>query len=347
MEKKQIHEKALGDIDHLEQDPLLYPSQPIIDAHHHLYDRKELRYLLPDFQKDLKTGHNIRATVFVQARSMYRETGPEHLRSVGETEFAVTVADQCACDTEIKTSVCDAIVGYADLQLGKRVAEVLEAHIDSGKGRFRGIRHIVAWDADKSLLNPAYPTSRDMMDSAKFRAGFSELARAGLSFDAWLFFHQLNDLVKLARAFPETSIIVNHCGGILGIGKYTNRHPEVFAQWKKAIVELSGCDNVSMKIGGFGLELTGFSRQQDGNASSQELARGWKPWVETCIEAFGTSRCMFESNFPADRAWISYDKVWNTMKWLTAGASVDEKDDLFWRSASRLYRLQNVIQTGI
>lgn len=328
----------------LADEAAIEPVQPIIDAHHHLYDRKKLRYLLPDLIADLRSGHNVRATVFVQARSMYRADGPESLRPVGETDFARSVAEEASRDDRLDVRVCDAIVGYADLLLGDAVREVLEAHVKAGAGRFRGIRHIVAWDPDPSLLNPAYPTWQDMLANDRFRSGFSHLAGMGLSFDAWLYFHQIEQLTALARAFPETSIILNHCGGILGTGRYAGRHREVFDVWRAAITELASCPNVSAKIGGFGMELSGFHGQQDYvRAHSRELAESWRPWAETCIEAFGTERCMFESNFPADRVSLTYGKAWNTMKWLVADASQDEKHDLFWRSAAKTYRLGGIL----
>lgn len=328
----------------LAEEVAIDPAQPIIDAHHHLYDRKQLRYLLPDFIADLRAGHNVRATVFVQARSMYRSDGPVSLRPVGETDFARSVAEEAARDAQLDVRVCDAVVGYADLMLGDAVRDVLEAHVAAGAGRFRGIRHIVAWDPDPSLLNPAYPTWEDMLGSDSFRSGFAHLGRMGLSFDAWLFFHQIDQLTALARAFPETPIVLNHCGGILGTGRYAGRHREVFEVWRAAIGELARCPNVTAKIGGFGMALSGFHRQQDyARAQSRDLAESWRPWAATCIEAFGTGRCMFESNFPADRISLTYGKAWNTMKWLVADASQEEKHDLFWRSAAKVYRLDSIL----
>jgi predicted TIM-barrel fold metal-dependent hydrolase len=329
-------------------DPLaeaaIEPAQPIIDAHHHLYDREHLRYLLPEFTADLSSGHNIRATVFVQARSMYRMDGPARLRPVGETEFVRKIASEAAGDRRLNARLCDAIVGYADLMLGDAVREVLDAHLEAGDGHFRGIRHIVAWDSDASLLNPAYPTFPGMLASDRFRAGFAQLGRLGLSFDAWLFFHQLDDLADLARDFPDTRIILNHCGGILGIGGYAGQSQHVFDVWRASIIELARHPNVWVKIGGFGMKLAGFQSQPDfARTPSRELAHSWRPWAETCIEAFGAQRCMLESNFPADRTNLTYGKLWNAMKWLVADAGEEDKRDLFWRSAAKAYRLEDVL----
>lgn len=245
------------------QEEVLEPHQPIVDAHHHLYDRPGLRYLLDDLLADVRSGHDVRATVYVQARSMLRQEGDERFKPVGETEFANGVAAMCASGTYGPIRACAAIVGAADLCLGHDVWAVLEAHIaaaggpaESG-GHFRGIRHVAAWDPDTTLLNPAYPTSEDLLEQAEFRAGFSHLAPLGLSFDAWLYFHQIPRLTTLARAFPETRIVLSHCGGILGRGRYEGKGGEVFRQWSAALRELALCPNVMVKLGGLGMPQTG------------------------------------------------------------------------------------------
>ncbi|MCZ8403759.1 amidohydrolase [Achromobacter xylosoxidans] len=328
------------------QEDVLDPGQPIVDAHHHLYDRPGIRYLFDELLADLRSGHDVRATVYVQARSMLRQDGDERFKPIGETEFANGMAAMCASGTYGPIRACAAIVGAADLCLGHAVRPVLEAHIAAaggpaeGGGRFRGIRHVVAWDPDPALLNPAYPTSEDLLDQAGFRAGFSHLAPLGLSFDAWLYFHQIPRLTALARAFPDTRVVLNHCGGILGQGRYEGKGGEVFRQWNAALRELALCPNVMVKLGGLGMPLTGLRRsRRDGAPVSAELASSWRPWVEACIDAFGTSRCMFESNFPADRAGHGYVEGWNAFKRLAVDASPAEKADLFWRSACACYRL--------
>jgi L-fuconolactonase len=324
----------------------LDPGQLIVDAHHHLYDRPGARYLLDDMLADLRSGHDVRATVFVQARSMLRASGPEPMKPIGETEFANGVAAMCASGSYGDVRVCDAIVGFADLRIGDAVRPVLDAHIAAtggpaaSGGRFRGIRHIAAWDPDPVLLNPAYPTSEDMLDTPEFREGFAHLSALSLSFDAWLFFHQIPRLTALARAFPQTPIVLNHCGGILGTGRYAGRSEEVFAQWSASLRELATCPNVMVKLGGLGMRLSGFAFETTEPApSSNQLADAWRRWIEFCIEVFGSTRCMFESNFPADKVSYDYCIGWNAMKRIVAGASAEEKADLFWRSASRFYRL--------
>jgi L-fuconolactonase len=329
----------------------LESEQLIVDSHHHLYDRPDQRYLLDDYLADLHSGHDVRATVFVQARAMYRTSGPEEMRAVGETEYASEIATRSVSGGRHDVQVCAGIIGYADLKLGDRVRPVLEAHLGAGGGtegeggRFRGIRHIAAWDRDPATLNPAYPTTEDMLDSAQFRAGFAHLAPLNLSFDAWLYFHQIPRLTDLARHFPDVPIVLDHCGGILGVGRYDGQRGEVFTAWSGALRKLATCPNVMVKIGGLGMQLSGFGfERRPFPPSSRELSEAWRPWVETCIEIFGSRRCMFESNFPVDKASYSYVIGWNAMKRLTAGASSEQKEDLFWRSAARFYRLQVILQ---
>jgi len=226
------------------KEPILDPMLPIIDPHHHLWDRPGWRYLLDDLLNDTNSGHNILATVFIQARSMYRETGPVDLRPVGETEFVNGVAAMSASGIYGKTRICAGIVGHADLTLGNRVEPVLAAHMRAGGDRFRGIRHITAWDADSSVGNPAYVTPQYLLADEKFREGFVVLSRLGLSFDAWLFHPQIDELASLARAFPDARIVLNHVGGPIGIGAYAGQRQEVFARWAKSIKGLATCENV-------------------------------------------------------------------------------------------------------
>ncbi len=322
-------------------EPALEPALPIIDPHHHLWDRPGWRYLLDEFLADIREGgHDIRATVFIQARAMHRATGPEAMQPVGETEFANGIAAMSASGGYGKTQLCAGIVGFADLRLGDAVRPVLEAHIAAGGGRFRGIRHIATWDPDPVMLNPAYQPAEDMLDSPAFRAGFAHLGALGLSYDAWLYFHQIPRLVSLARAFPQVPIVLDHCGGILRIGRYARKGEEVFAQWSAHIRELATCPNVMVKLGGLGMRQPGFGFEARERApNSMELAEAWRPWMETCIAAFGTARCMFESNFPVDKGGYAYGVGWNAMKRIAAGASAEEKADLFRRSAARFYRL--------
>ena len=330
------------------REPILDPGQKIVDPHHHLWDRPGWRYLLDDILADIRGtpetgGHDVRATVFVQARAMHRADGPEAMQPVGETEFANGIAAMCASGGYGDVRVCAGIVSFANLALGDAVRPVLEAHERAGGGRFRGIRHILTWDRDPDLLNPAYTPAEDMMASDAFRAGFRHLAAMGLSFDAWMYFHQIPRLIDLARAFPDVPIVLNHLGGILGIGRYEGKRDEVFPEWQALMRRLAACPNVMVKVGGLGMRLPGFGfEDREHTPDSATLAATWKPWMETAIESFGTARCMFESNFPVDKGSYGYAAGWNAMKRIAAQATEEEKADLFWRSATRFYRLPGV-----
>ncbi|MGA9866974.1 MAG: amidohydrolase family protein [Acetobacteraceae bacterium] len=323
------------------QEPILEPGLPIVDPHHHLWDRPDWLYLLPDLLADLNAGHNVIATVFVQARAFHRAGGPEELRPVGEVEFVNGVAAMSASGRYGMPRVCAGIVGHADLRLGARVEAVLDALVRAGGDRFRGIRHITAHDDDPVMLNPGYPMPARLMADRAFREGFAVLARKGLTFDAWLYHPQIAELTALARAVPDARIVLDHVGGPLGIGRYGAHRAEVFAVWQPAIRELATCPNVHVKLGGLGMRINGFGFEDaDRPPSSETLAAAWRPYVETCIEAFGADRCMFESNFPVDKGSYSYAVCWNTFKRLASAASASEKTALFSGTASRFYRLE-------
>lgn len=323
------------------QEPILEPALPIVDPHHHLWDRPDWRYLLPDLLADLNAGHNVVATVFVQARAFHRAGGPEEMRPVGETEFVNGVAAMSASGRYGASRVCAGIVGHADLRLGTRVEAVLDALACAGGDRFRGIRHITAHDDDPVMLNPGYPMPAHLMEDRTFREGFATLARKGMTFDAWLYHPQIAELTALARAVPEARIVIDHVGGPLGIGRYAGKREAVFATWQKAIRELAKCPNVHVKLGGLGMRINGFGFEDaDQPPSSETLASAWRPYIETAIEAFGADRCMFESNFPVDKGSYSYAVCWNTFKRLASGASASEKTALFSGTASRFYRLE-------
>ena len=322
------------------KEPILEPELPIVDPHHHLWQRPGWRYLLDDLLLDTNSGHNIVATVFVQANSMYRDKGPVEMRPVGETEFVNGVAAMSASGTYGKTRVAAGIVGHADLTLGSRVEPVLAALSRAGGDRFRGIRHITAWDADATFLNPAYPVPPRLLADKTFREGFAVLNRLGLSFDAWLYHPQIDEVSDLAAAFPDARIVLNHVGGPIGIGAYRGKRNEVFSRWKASIKTLATHQNVFIKVGGLGMALNGFGfDEQTEPTSSEMLAATFRPYVETCLESFGTARSMFESNFPVDKASYSYPVFWNACKLLAKGASGTEKVDLFARTAARFDRL--------
>lgn len=282
----------------------------------------------------------MRQTVFVQANSMYRADGPEALRVGGEVEWVNGIAAESASGQWGETRVAAGIVGGGNLMLGDDVAPVLEAQMAASR-RFRGIRHSVGYTDPP--VRPQTSTPRMLADPT-FRRGFSHLQRLGLSFEAWLYYHQLHDLVELARAFPDTPIILNHLGGPLGVGAWAGRIEEVFQVWKPAIAEVATCSNVYAKVGGLGMGyLSGFGwESRPKPPTSDELLAVNRRWFEHTIEVFGPSRCMFESNFPPDKGSSSYTVLWNHFKKLTKTFTTSERAAMFHDTAMRVYRLSRV-----
>jgi predicted TIM-barrel fold metal-dependent hydrolase len=217
---------------------------------------------------------------------------------------------------------------------------VLEAEIAAGQGRFRGIRHSSAFDADPDVGHIYTTRPKGLLLDPTFRKGFACLAPLGLSFDAWMFHPQIGELTDLACAFPETKIVLDHCGGPVGLGRFANRREETFAVWKASIQEIAKCPNVVVKLGGLAMRLLGYDfHERPRPPSSEQAAAAWRPYIESCIEAFGPGRCMFESNFPPDKGQCSYQVIFNAFKRIAAPYSEAEKAALFSKTATEVYRL--------
>ncbi len=339
---------------------IIDPDLSIIDPHHHLWDRRPLHhlppnppthafehishrkglYLLDQLLEDTNSGHNIVATVFLECRSMYRADGPNELKPVGETEFVNGIAAMSASGVYGKTLVCAGIVGTAELLLGADVGRVLDAQMAAGGARFKGIRRSTSYDADTDVLGPLNRHAAGVMMEPKFREGFAQLGKRGLSFDAWLLEPQLPEVIDLARAFPGTPIVLDHVGTPLGLASYKGKLPERFGVWRENIRELAKSENVCVKLGGLAMPFCNFpSMLSDPRAASTQLAQEWRPYIETCIEAFGPKRAMFESNFPVDELSCDYATLWNALKLIAKDATADDKHELFFGTANRFYQL--------
>jgi len=319
---------------------ILEPDLPICDPHHHLWDFPASVYLLPELLEDLNRGHKVESTVFVECGSFYRASAPEPMSYVGETEFVGGVAAMAASGRYGPQLACEGIVGRADLLQGASVAEVLESHVRAGNGRFKGIRHAAAFDPSPDIRRGHAAPPPGMLGMAKFREGFARLVEMSLSFEAWVYHPQIPEVTALADAFPDGMIVLDHVGGPLGIGPYAGKRAEVFEAWRRDIRELAKRPNVFVKLGGLGMAICGFGfHRRDPKPDSAEIAGAWRPYIETCIEAFGPQRGMFESNFPVDRVSCGYDVLWNALKRIASGASADEKAQLFKATARRFYRL--------
>jgi predicted TIM-barrel fold metal-dependent hydrolase len=318
---------------------IIEPDRRICDPHHHLWDGAGGRYLLDELLEDTRSGHNVVSTVFVECGSMFRAGGPEALRPVGETEFVNGVAAMSASGGYGEIRACAGIVGFADLNLGTAVGDVLDAHLESSP-RFRGIRHAAGWDSDEAVRNSHTNPFAEMLADTTFREGVVELERRELRFEAWLYHSQLPELIDFARAFPNLAIVLDHFGGPLGIGPYAGKREEIFARWSKDVSELALCPNVSAKLGGLVMPINGFGfHKQDRPATSDEIVRATGRYYRHTIECFGVERCMFESNFPVDKQSCSYSVLWNAFKKMVADASEPEKAALFHDTATRFYGL--------
>ncbi len=330
----------------LTQESTLEPELPICDPHHHFWDLRPQRipyqrYLLHELAADINSGHNVRSTVFVEARSMYRADGPEEMRPVGEVEFVQGLAAASASGLYGPGRAAAAIVGHADLNLGERVAPVLEALRAASPNRFRGIRHSVTWDPHPEVENTAAHNWAGQLVSDEFRAGAGVLSRMGLTLEGWLYFPQLPELADFALALPDLTIILNHIGGLCRVGPYAGRDEEVLGTWRSGIAAVAACPNVHVKLGGIGMPRTGFYwHDRDVPIGSEELAEAMAPWVNYCIEQFRPDRSMFESNFPVDRISYSYNVLDNAFKRLSEGYSSTERAAMFHDTAARVYRIE-------
>lgn len=346
-------------------EPILDPDIPIIDPHHHLWDLRGALarrgpkrdhpfddilpqtplYLLDALNADLASGHRVVATVFMECGAFYRADGPDRLKPVGETEFVRGIAAQSASGLYGPTRACAAIVGHVDMGLGDAAAEVLDAHIEAGGGRFRGVRHMLAHDPDPSVLGMLGHTPAGFGASAAFRAALGHFAARGLSFDIWALAPQLDEVVALVRAFPDTAFILDHLATPVGIGRHAGTRDAGYAAWKAGIRALAELPNIAVKVGGLAMPFADFPGMPGPavRPSSETLAAIWRPYVETAIEAFGAERAMFESNFPVDRWGADYPTLWNAFKRIVGGASAEEKAQLFAGTAARVYRLDGLI----
>jgi len=325
-----------------EEEPI-EPGLAIVDPHHHFMERPAKVYLFNDYRRDITaSGHNIIASIYIECVSMYRADGPETLRPAGETEWANGFAAQSASRQYGREQICAGIVPFADLRQGDAVLPLLERHRAIAGERFVGIRHGSYFDPTGAFY--AFVSRRPperMLAREDFRAGFRHLASHGLAFDACLIHPQIPELTALARAFPDTRIVLDHVGFPMGIGNYAGRRAEVFQEWRRSIADLGGCPNVVVKLGGLGMPLIGFNFHERADAvTSRDLADAWRPYILTCIEEFGVERCMFESNFPEDKRSCSYGQLWNAFKLVVADATASEKDALFRTTATRVYGLQ-------
>ena len=326
----------------LTQESTLEPEMPICDPHHHFWDfRVERipydRYLLHELAADVNSGHNIRSTVFVEARSMYRTDGVENLRSVGEVEFVQGLAAASASGLYGPTQAAAAIIGAADISLGEAVEPILEALQAASPNRFRGVRRAATWDPHPDVENRA---EKGILADANFKVGAQLLARKGLILENTIYFPQLPELAAFANTVPDLTIVLNHIGGLYRVGPYANKDNEVLPEWRTGITAVAACPNIYLKLGGVGQPRYGFDwHTWDKPIGSEELAKALSPLMTYCIDQFGPARCMFESNFPPDKVSSSYNVLFNAFKRLSSGYSSSERAALFHDTAVKVYKI--------
>ena len=349
-----------------EVEAILEPDLRIIDPHHHLWDLRPLMAAFPEprhpfietlsrsayytfdtLHADATSGHNVVATVYMECGAYYCAGADDAMKPVGEVEYVNGVAAQGASGLYGAFRPCAAIIGHADLTLGDGAKPVLEALSAAGNSRFKGIRHAAAWDADPATLGPPFYAPQGLYLSDAFQAGFAHLGAMGLTFDAWLLEPQLGDVIALAKRFPDQTIVLDHCGTPLGMGSYHGKLGERFEPWRQSIHALAELPNVHVKLGGLAMSFCGLpDHGPEAGLSSETLAALWRPYIQTCIDAFGPTRAMFESNYPVDKWGASYATLWNALKRLAHGHSAEEKAALFAGTAARVYGIEHLVQNG-
>jgi predicted TIM-barrel fold metal-dependent hydrolase len=339
----EINDKHKRYYDWLAQvkEEIINPELPIIDPHHHLWNGDNqlagsFPYLIENLSEDTNSGHNIVGTIFMECAQGYYSGGEEKYKPVGETEFVMNLIKNS--EKLSKSTNIIGIIGFADLMLGHEVKNVLNRHLSKGEGLFRGIRHAAGWDKNNEIHNSHSNPIENIYHNKSFMKGAEELINLNLTFDAWHYHHQINDLSIFAKKYPELTIIHDHFGGPLGVGPYEGKKEEIFKKWKDDISLLSESKNVYAKLGGLAMPVNGWNfHKQNKPASSDQILDMHHEYYLHTINCFGVERCMFESNFPVDRRSVSYHVLWNAFKKMVLGYSDEDKNKLFFKNAKDVY----------
>ena len=328
------------------QEKAILPDLPIIDPHHHLWDVGFGRYYVEELLKDIKSsGHNIEATVYIMSSSntkIYAKSGPDEFKPLAEIEFATNEGKRADLIPNNNVKVNASIVGSMDLTFGKKLQPVLEKGVQISEGRLKGIRMLLAAHPDPRITSGAVKSKLGLMLHPNFIDGAKCIQDAGLSLDFWIYHTQLNEMEKIARALPKLSIILNHIGGPIHLGEYAGKQALTHREWRVSMMRLSRIPNISVKLGGLGMAVNGAKFHEHAlPPQSDQLSEMWKPWIYETINMFGVDRCMFESNFPVDKGSCSYGSLWNAFKILAKDMTDDERNKLFNKNASRIYKIYN------
>lgn len=321
------------------EEEALDPEREIVDPHHHLWNRGGSVYELDRLWQDTGDGHNVVQTVFIECRAGYRTDGPEHLRPVGETEYVVEMA-KASRDAEDKATIAG-IVAHADLRLPPAALDAaLDAHAEAADGLFRGIRHAGSHAPDPTPFAIPGRAEADLYADPDFERGINRLGERGLTYDTWHYHFQAGDFLRLARACPDTVMVLDHLSVPLGIGEWAGKRAEIFVRWKDDMAALAECKNVVAKLGGMAMPDNGWGwHERAAPPTSEEFINVQGDWYMHMIDCFGPDRCMFESNFPVDRVSIGYRVFWNGAKKLVSSMDEGAKAAMFAGTARRVYAL--------
>ena len=319
------------------EEEIVDPAREIVDPHHHLWDSPDLHYSLDNLWADTGSGHRVTQTVFMECGASYLTDGPDYLRPVGETQFVAGVAEASATDP-LKATIAG-IVAHADLSHAELDA-ILDAHEVAGNGLFRGIRHSGAWDANPEALTIPFRGAEGQYANPAFRLGVARLGERGLTYDTWHYHPQNKDYCDLARAVPDTMMVLDHFGTPLGVGAYAGKRDAIFEIWKQDIAAIAECPNVHAKLGGLAMPDNGIGWMgRTLPPTSDEFVADQARYYHHAIDCFGPERCMFESNFPVDRLSLSYHVLWNGLKKIAARYSEAEQEQMFSKTARKVYNI--------
>lgn len=296
------------------------PASPmVIDAHHHIWLRKDVPWLLgPQVPR-----------IFGEYGALQRDyTAEEFIADIERSKVTKSVyvqanwaTDRCEDEVAWVQSVAErhgfphGIIGYADLSapdVGDRLDRM------GRYANFRGVRQQIHWH-EKALYR--FASRPDLMNEPQWRRGMREVAQRGLVFELQVFANQMTDSVRLVRDFPGVSFVLLHAGMLV------DRSPGGIAAWKKGLAELAACPNVVTKLSGLGT----FDRTCS--------VESWRIPVQTALDLFGPSRCLYGSNFPIEKLWTTYDQLMSTMTTLLAGLTSSEHQAVMHDNAARLYRI--------
>lgn len=320
-------------------EPIVEPDLPIIDTHFHLWNLNGHDYFAPKFVADISSGHRITGSVYAECGMGHTADPRKEMQPVGEVDH---VLRQVAIARASGRDIADGMLGGSNLEIGGRIRPVLEAFAQKAGSRFKGIRARLAWDADpdasygQALLYP----QRDVIDEPATAEAARCIGSMGYVLDVWGFHTQLGSLGRLAAKCPDVPMMIDHCGGPIGVGRYASQRDEVFKVWAEGIREAASQPNLHIKLSGLGISRMGFSFGPTGQVrSSDELVAAWKRYIVTCYEAFGPRRCVFGSNFSVDHRVAPYPILVNAFKKMLSDLSADEKRAVFHDNAKRFYSL--------